>query len=272
MNGVRDSCASCSSSCDVAARLVLGRDALVQVAVVAHPDPRRLEALGQVDRHRVRLLLVDAAAEAVLGPVAPHPQRHVRDGRPGLVAAGVVGLDEVEALAPRAAEQVAQAAGVRRLHVLVGVEVDDPVAGRGVDRDVARVGERAVPREVHDLRAERLGDLDGAVGRAGVDDDDLVDDAAQRLEAAGEHLLLVLHDHAQRERQALAPAGPAPRPSSRAPRGRAVRVAMHAGQPCVRAGARCGLLQVGLRVRMLGVEPQRGAGRASAAAPASHSS
>ncbi len=68
-----------------------------------------------------------------------------------------------------------------------------------VDAVVAGVGERAVPREVQHRRAERLGDLDRAVGRSRVDDDHLVDAGRARGEAVGEHLLLVLHDHAERD-------------------------------------------------------------------------
>ena len=50
--------------------------------------------------------------------------------------------------------------------------------------DVARGGEVAGPLVVQDAGAEALGDLDGAVGRAGVDDDDLVDGVARGGEAA----------------------------------------------------------------------------------------
>ena len=242
---------------DVAAGLVLRGDALVQVAVVAHPDPRRLEALRQIGGHRVGLLLVDAAREPVLRPVAPDPQRHVGDGRAGLRPAGVVGLDEVEALPPRAAEQAAQPAGVGGLHVLVGVEVHQPVAARRLDGGVAGVGERPVPGEVHDAGAERLGDLDGAVGRSGVDHDHLVDDSAQRLEAAREHLLLVLDDHAQREREVLDRARPCCDPAAAG--GEAARPGgVHTGQPRLGAGAQAGLLEVRGGIGVLGIEPQRG--------------
>ena len=193
---------------DVAASLVAAADAALEIAVVQDADRCRLEALRQVARHVAGLLLVDAALEAVLRAVAPHAQLEVAHGRAGLVAAGVVGEDDVERLTPGAAGQLAQLLGVLGHEVLVGVEVDDPVGGRGGMADVTGVGERAVPREVQDASAERLGDLDRTVGRAGVDDDDLVDGPADRLEAAGEHLLLVLDDHAQRERQPARQLGP----------------------------------------------------------------
>ena len=81
--------------------------------------------------------------------------------------------------------------------------------------------------------------------------------SAQRLEAAREHLLLVLHDHAQRERQVLHRAGAGRDPAGA--RGEAARAGgVHAGQPRLGAGAQAGLLEVRGRVRVLGVEPQDG--------------
>jgi hypothetical protein len=52
---------------------------------------------------------------------------------------------------------------------------------------------------VDDLGAELVGDLDGAVDRAGVDDHDLVDGGGHGGQAAREHLLLVADDHAEAE-------------------------------------------------------------------------
>nr|WP_230316178.1 hypothetical protein [Conexibacter sp. W3-3-2] len=104
-------------------------------------------------------------------------------------------------------------------------------------------------------------DLDGAVGGAGVDDDDLVDGVAHRGQAAAEHRLLVLDDHAQRERQALGGTGArgdaAGALVERAQRGGdGGRQAGHAGEP---GGLAAGdLAQVAGGVRQLGVEPQRG--------------
>jgi hypothetical protein len=170
---------------DVALRLLASADPTLEVAVVAHPDRGRLEALRQERRHRVRLLLVHATLEAVLRPAPEEPQGEMCDRGARVLAAGVVRFDEIEGLAPGASEQRAQLDGILRNEVLVRVEIEDPVARRMVERDVAGIGERAVPREVHDLRPERLGDLDGAVGRTGVDDDDLVDGAVHCLEAPG---------------------------------------------------------------------------------------
>ena len=187
---------------DVAPRLLLRADAALEIAVVADADRRRLEALRQERRHAPRLLLVDASLEAVLGPVAEDAEREVRDRRARFVRAGVVRLDEMEALAPRAAEKIANLARVARDEMLVGVEVEEPVARCRFEADVARVREGAVPREVDDFRAEAFRDLDGAVGRARIHDDDLVDRVCDGFEAAGKHLLFVLDDHAERDAEA----------------------------------------------------------------------
>ena len=162
----------------------------------------RLQALGQVAGQRLGDLLVQASLEAILLAVAEHPQRVVRDRGTVLQLAGVVGLGEVERLTPGAPGQRAQQLGVLAHEHLVGVEVDQPVAGRGLEGDVARVGERARPLAFDHLRAERAGDLDRRVGRAGVDDHDLIDGVGDRRQAARQHLLLVAHDHAQAQPQA----------------------------------------------------------------------
>ena len=85
---------------------------------------------------------------------------------------------------------------------------------------------------------KRLGDLDGAVGRAGVDDDDLVDRAAHGLQAAPEHRLLVLDDHAQAQRQALDGLAAAATRSSAGCRAR-TRPPPGAGCGCPCAGGAC---------------------------------
>src|SRR6185312_4722877 len=114
-----------------------------------------------------------------------------------------VDLGEEERLTPHVARQLAQAAGVVGHEHLVGVQVDEPVAGGGLERDVARLGEVAGPLVVEHRGAEGLRDLHRGVGRAGVHDDHLVHHAVDRLEAAREHLLLVLDDHRQADLHAL---------------------------------------------------------------------
>ena len=117
-------------------------------------DRGRLEALGQVGRQVVGDLLVEAALEAVLGAVAEEAQRVVGDRGAVLELAGVVGLDQVEGLAPGAAGQRAQALASLGDEHLVGVEVHEPVAGGRLERDVAGVGEGAGPLALDHRRAE----------------------------------------------------------------------------------------------------------------------
>src|SRR5439155_12886845 len=97
---------------EVAPALVLLLAHDPEVAEVLHADVGGLDALGQVARQAVGDLLVDAALEAVLGPVAEDAQGVVVDGRAVLEVAGVVGLDEEERLAPDAAGELAQACGL----------------------------------------------------------------------------------------------------------------------------------------------------------------
>ena len=120
-------------------------------------------------------------------------------GGADLLLAREVGLDQPVRLAVRLGGELPEAGRVAVLEPLVGIEPQDVGAGGGLDAVVAGIGEGAVPGEVQHRRAERLGDLDRAVGRARVDDHDLVDAVRARGEAVREHLLLVLHDHAQRD-------------------------------------------------------------------------
>src|SRR5258708_12938554 len=59
-----------------------------------------------------------------------------------------------------------------RLKFLIGVQTQNPISLRFVDRRILLRGV-ALPFSDEDFRAERFCDLDGAVGRAGIDDDDL---------------------------------------------------------------------------------------------------
>ena len=202
-------------------------------------------------------LLVDAALEAVLGAIAEDAHRVVRDRGAVLDVAGVVGLGQEEGLAPGAAGERAQALGVLGHEHLVGVEVHDPVAGGGVEGCVAGRGEVAVPRVVQDARAVALGDLDGAVGRAGVDDDDLVDRVARGLQAAPDHRLLVLDDHAQAQGQALGRAGGSGDPiDARLQVAHGTRGLGHDAHALALAAR--ALRQVALDVGQLGVQALRG--------------
>ena len=199
-------------------------DAVLEVAVVADAQRRRPEALRQVERHRVADLLVDRTREAVVRTVPPEPEGEMLRCRPRLLLSRVVGLDEPVRLAPWLARELDEPRRIARLELLVGVEPEDPVAGRRLDADVARLGEVAGPLEVQNASAERLGDLHRPIARARVDDDHLRDRLAARLEAGREHLLLVAHDHAERDaargRLRSAPASPRARARAAAPAGR----------------------------------------------------
>jgi len=148
-------------------------------------------------------LLVQASLEAVLGPVAEHAQRVVHHRGPVLRVTGVVGLRQVERLTPGAPRQRAQQLCVLAHEHLVGVEVQQPVSARCIERHVARLRERACPRVLDNARSDRPRQLDRRIGRARVDDHDLIDRAGDRRQAAREHLLLVAHDHAQAQTQPL---------------------------------------------------------------------
>ena len=83
---------------------------------------------------------------------------------------------------------------------LVCVEDEHPVAGRGLQADVARRGEVAGPRGVEDLRAGLGRERHGRVGRARVDDDPLVPEALNGLDKARQKLGFVAYDHTDGER------------------------------------------------------------------------
>lgn len=146
-----------------------------EVAVVLDANVCRLDPLGQIPGQAVRDLLVQTSLEAILRAVAQHAQRVVRDGRASVEVARVVGLGQIERLAPRAPGQRAQLCNVLLLEHLVGVQIDQPVAARGVERHVACLGERPGPLALDDRGAEGPGDLDRRVGRARVDEHDLID-------------------------------------------------------------------------------------------------
>jgi len=92
---------------------------------------------------------------------------------------------------------------VRRLDAIVSVEPEGVIARGAGQRRVAGGGEVINPDEVEHARPERACDLDRAVGRAGVDDHDLIEEAARRFQAGGKVGLLVAYDHGEAD-----PAGP----------------------------------------------------------------
>ena len=138
--------------------------------------------------HRGDDRLVDVTAEPDVGAVAPqpvlpqgrpadpgheaHPTTHARGG------AVEVGTGVVEVAA----------------HLIVSVDVEDPVAGGEVEAAVARRREVAPPGFVRDDGPVLFGDRDGPVGGTGVDDDDLVDQSAKRRQAGVETVRFVSDD------------------------------------------------------------------------------
>src|SRR5581483_4631425 len=73
--------------------------------------------------------------------------------------------------------------------------VEDPLTGGQVQRDVARRREVPGPGHLGQAGAVAAGNVPGGVGGPGVDDDDLVHDPPQGVQAAGQEAFLVLHDH-----------------------------------------------------------------------------
>ena len=173
---------------------------------------------------------------------------------------GVVRLQQVVGLAPGLAGQGAQALAVALDEDLVRVQEHEPVARGGVEGDVAGVAERAGPLEVDELGAELERDLPRAVLRAGVDDDELVDGVADGGEAAREHLLLVLDDHAQAQREALGRARGGG--DALAARGQVAHRGADGGRERRRLQARAAagleLVEVVRHVREIRVQPARG--------------
>jgi hypothetical protein len=102
---------------------------------------------------------------------------------------------------------------------LIGVEHQDPVPGGALDGEVSRGGEVVVPRPLEDPGPPGGRQLAGGVGGAGVDQHHLVHDPLHRVEAAGEHQLLVASDHAEGE------PGHRPVPSNRSAAGGVARPA-----------------------------------------------
>lgn len=85
------------------------------------------------------------------------------------------------------------------VHRLIGVEPKDPVPAAVFERFVAGSGEVVVPVPLDDSGTELACQRDRSVGRARVVDHDLVNQTGRRGENQGKLILLVLHDHAQRD-------------------------------------------------------------------------
>ena len=91
-------------------------------------------------------------------------------------------------------------AGQRGFDFLVSIEREDPVAGGFLQCGILLGGE-SFPFFYEEFRMEGLGDLAGAIGRAGIDDDDFVR-PRHALQRAREVGFLVLRDDDDGEAQA----------------------------------------------------------------------
>ena len=144
-----------------------------------------------------RVLLVNDSAEANAGVVAPEAvlveRRRVDEGVE-LHGEGDLG---------GAPEPLSEQRAVEGSHAFVGVDVEDPLAGRAVEGDVAGSREVFRPDMVEHEGSARLGDSDRRIGRPGVDDDDFVDNAGQGVEAAGQEALLVADNHRRADERSL---------------------------------------------------------------------
>ena len=126
-------------------------------------DAGGLEALGRVAGQALQDALVDPALEAVLRAVAEEAQDVLlQRGLAGVVADAVDDRQRKPSRQVRR-DELAQLRRVLGDEGLVGVEEEDPVAGGGVEADVARGGEVVVPGVLEDLGAVLAGDVGGAV-------------------------------------------------------------------------------------------------------------
>jgi len=100
---------------------------------------------------------------------------------------GLGGCDEL-------GEELASLGGVEHL---VGVEDEDPVAAGGGEDLVAGVGEVVPPRDGEGGGVELLCDGESVVGRAGVAEDDAVDEGSDAREAAFEGGASIFDDHGE---------------------------------------------------------------------------
>ena len=88
---------------------------------------------------------------------------------------------------------------VARSNRFVRVEHQNPVARGQLEAVVPREAEIVLPCALEYACAIRLRDLHRPVCAAGVNEDDLVNETAHRLEAPREVTFLVLRNHAQRK-------------------------------------------------------------------------
>jgi hypothetical protein len=96
-------------------------------------------------------------------------------------------------------EQRPQPLAVGVVEALVGVEPEDPVTGGVAQAGVAGGGEVVAPGEVEEAGAEAGGHLAGVVSRAGVHDDDFLDEVGGAGQRGGQAGGFVADDQAERD-------------------------------------------------------------------------
>ena len=84
-----------------------------------------------------------------------------------------------------------------RLDDVIGIEPKRIIAGGPRQCRIAGRGEVVDPDKIKHTCPERPGDLDRAVGAAGIDDDDLIEQPAHRFETGGKVFFLVPNNHGQ---------------------------------------------------------------------------
>ncbi|MNL36768.1 hypothetical protein D3C87_1588730 [compost metagenome] len=125
---------------------------------------------------------MDQALEMDILAVLEETEEHARLPLLALVSEQVLHLDVVAGITRVADGALHVLMGLGGKH-LVGIQDEDPVTRGMRERGVAGRSEITLPRGVEDLRTEALRDRHGAVGGAGIDQDDLVDEPAHAREA-----------------------------------------------------------------------------------------
>src|SRR5262249_57651666 len=90
---------------------------------------------------------------------------------------------------------------------VVGVDVENETSARSSESFVAGSGKVVAPSVIEEAGAELASNVRASVGRACIDDDDLVNDVPDRGEAVGEDCLLVPDDHRGADPHAACPWG-----------------------------------------------------------------
>ena len=139
---------------------------------------------------------MDDAAEAQVGAVAKQPVLAIAR------VAGARPQAHRVARGTRIGEIGLHGAAVEGHDLFVGIDVEDPLPGRGVDRCIARGGKIVGPGAVQEACTEAVRDFRRAIGRTGVDDHDLIDAGDEGAQAGREKPLFVADDQCRGKQRA----------------------------------------------------------------------